>query len=777
MTGTSSRLGNLPVESSSFVGRRGELADVKRLLSVGRLVTITGFGGVGKTRLALRAASELQRDFPDGVWVAELGAVSDPGLVTQTVLDALGIRDRSTRAPSVVLSEFVAKRRLLLVIDNAEHVIDSVAVLAHNLLSTSADLRILTTSRQPLCITAEHVYTLAPLSLPEPDQPIPTGSAEAYGAVLLFRDRAVAAQPDFKITAANEAAVVRLCQELDGVPLAIELAAVRLRALTVTELLARLDDRYRILTGGSRTALQRHQTLRATVDWSFDLCSAEEKSIWARLSVFVGGFTLPAAEAVCSDMDMGVEHVLDLIAALVDKSIIIKDDKSGRTRYRMLATIREYGRDRLRESELLHASQLRFVAWYAQLVDQANADWASPRQLGWFHTLSAEHANLRAALEYCLADPDHRNIGLRMAGGLWPYWIPAGFLAEGARWLDRFLSSDSQTTAIQGRALWVRSLIAVEQGDPTAAAANAAECRALASALNDQKLAAHAAELSGFVAFMGGDMQQMEKHLKAAASLFEATEGDKGTLAVLTLVGLGCSLSFQSLTKEAISALEQSLATTTITGDLWSRSWAQIFLGLAHLLAGDALIAMEQLSAALRIKREFDDTFGIAVGIELIAWCLVETGEAERAARFLGALGNMWPTIGVPLLSSPQLSELHTIYLDRITGQIGATTLASQLAQGAEISISELVELAVTGISQEEPRSTGDTSGGLTSRQLEIADLVAAGLSNKQIAARLFISPRTAEGHVERILSRLELTSRTQLAAWVVANRPSRASH
>ena len=340
-------VGNLPAELTSFVGRRREVARARSLLGGSRLVTITGVGGVGKTRLALRTAAEARRAFRDGVWLVDLASLTDPGLVAQAVGSALGLRYQSTRWPLSILSDYLAGRQILLVLDNCEHLLDACAVLVDVLLRAAADLRILATSRQPLGIDGEQIMQVPTLSVPDPECLPPVEAMGQYEAVTLFAERAASVRHDFALTEDNCGPVVLVCRRLGGIPLAVELAARRLRALSVEQLLDRLADRYRLLTADNRAALPRQQTLRALIDWSFNLCSPPEQALWVRVSVFAGEFDVDMAEGVCGGEDLPHADMLDLLTALVDKSIFTAAEAGGRMRYRMLDTIRQYGRDRL----------------------------------------------------------------------------------------------------------------------------------------------------------------------------------------------------------------------------------------------------------------------------------------------------------------------------------------------------------------------------------------------------------------------------------------------
>jgi len=390
VTTTRPPTGHLAADVTSFVGRRREIEQTKRLLST-RLTTLTGPGGVGKTRLALRVAGDLPRAFPDGVWLVELADLRDPALLAHTVADQLGIRDPASRWVLTRLADFLGSKHLLLVLDNCEHLIDACAVLADSLLRACPDLRILATSRQPLRTAGESCLLVGPLAQCE--------------AVNLFADRAAAVLPGFTVDERNAAAVASLVRQLDGIPLAIELATVRLRALSVDQVLERLSDRYRLLTRGTRSAPPRQQTLRSLIDWSYYLCTERERTVWARLAVFAGGFELDPAEDVCAGADISNEDVLDVVASLVDKSVLLREEHGPLVRYRMLETIRQYGQERLAEAGEEELLRRGHRDWYERLVERFEAEWLGPDQAGWLTRLRLEHGNLRAAMDYCLTAP------------------------------------------------------------------------------------------------------------------------------------------------------------------------------------------------------------------------------------------------------------------------------------------------------------------------------------------------------------------------------------
>src|SRR5829696_8030096 len=455
--------GNLPQDLTSFIGRRTELGEVKRLLSSSRLVTLTGFGGVGKTRLALRAATEALEQFPDGGWLVELGELRDGSLLVDVVAAGVGLRDQSATPLRDVLIEFLSTRRLLLVLDNCEQVVDAVAKLSETLLRACPQVRILATSREALAIGGESVLRLAPLAVPEADQDPTISGMPGYDAVALFAERAVAAVPGFELTENNKATVAKICSRLDGLPLAIELAAARLRAMSPEQILERLVDRYALLTRGSRGAPPRQQTLGWSVGWSYDLCTPAEQQLWGRLSVFAGSFKIEAAEDICGG-DVGPEDVDDLLTALVDKSILIRAESTGPVSFRLLETLRDYGREKIKATSEYPELRRRHLDWYQRLARDAADEWFSARQIEWIKRLDQEMPNLREAVEFSMANSPEAAAG--MAAELSPFWIAHGLVGEGRRWLDQALArTPPEPTYERVEAIYYASVLASLQGD------------------------------------------------------------------------------------------------------------------------------------------------------------------------------------------------------------------------------------------------------------------------------------------------------------------------
>ena len=428
---------NLPLELSSFVGREKELAEVRRLLESSRLLTLTGSGGCGKTRLAL-AAGELVEGFEDGVWVVDLAPLADPSLVPQAVASTLGVREQPGRLPTGTLSDYLGSKKVLLILDNCEHLVGACAELAEALLRSCPGLGVLATSREALGITGEVAWPVPALSLPDVRRLPDIESLLHYESAPLFVERAAAVRPTFALTEQNAVAVAQICYRLDGIPLAIELAAARAKVLSVEQIAERLDDCFRLLAAGGRTAMPRHRTLHATMDWSHELLPDEERALFRRLSVFAGGFSLEAAESVCAGEDLERDDVLELLSHLVDKSLVVTSDRDGETRYRLLETIRQYTREKLSESG--EAGQVRewHAGYYLALAEAAEPELKGERQVAWLERFERDHDNLRAAMRWLLERGESEKAA-RLGWALWLFWWIRGTSPrDGARWSRRY---------------------------------------------------------------------------------------------------------------------------------------------------------------------------------------------------------------------------------------------------------------------------------------------------------------------------------------------------
>ncbi|MCO5971058.1 ATP-binding protein [Actinoallomurus soli] len=753
----------VPAEVTSFVGRRHEVAEVKRLLSVSRLVTLSGVGGVGKTRLATRVGTLVHRAFPDGVWLVELAALNDPGLLVPAVCEALRIPDRSVRPPLQVLVDHLEDAQALLILDNCEHLVGECAVLAEALLRACPRLRILATSRQALGVAGEQ--TLSVPSLPVTGQAAAgSHSGVVVGdAVRLFAERAEAVVPGFTLTQDNLPTVERICHRLDGLPLAIELAAVRLRALSVHQLLARLDDRFRLLTSGSRAVLPRHQTLRALIDWSYGLCTEPERLLWERTSVFSGGLDLEAAETVCAGDGIERDDILELVIGLVDKSILLREEHSGTVRYRLLETIRQYGRERLHASGTTTRVQQRHRDHYRDLITRAEHDWFGPDQVSWFNRLRTEHGNLRAALDHCLVTPGEAHVGLDMASGLLFYWIAADLLHEGRRWLEKLLGADSAPPAARAAALCVSARLAVLQSDFAAAEPMLRESRALAR--DEPVVLAQCDYVAGLAALIRSDLSGAAAILEDALARHRELAHEKGV--ANSSMYLATAYSLLGRPEEAVALFEECLRLCEARQDHWFRSYALSVYGIEVWRRGDLKRATELEQHAIRLKQPFDDRLGMALCVEVLAWIAADEGDPERAARLLGALREIRRALGGPPYA--YLAGYRERYETAVRDRLAGPRFDALFEEGRGFSAAETTAYALRETEvRTAPGAPADrTLSPLTRRETEVARLVAKGMSNKEIAATLVVAQRTAEGHVERILRKLGFTSRAQIAAWV----------
>jgi predicted ATPase/DNA-binding CsgD family transcriptional regulator len=767
-TGTKRSMGNLPLEVATFVGRQGEAAEVKRLLKTARLVSLIGVGGVGKTRLALHVTADVRRAFADGVWLADLAALLDEALVSQTVAGALGIRDESAQWPVALLCDYLVDKQLLLVLDNCEHLRDACAVLVDALLHTAPELRIVATSRQAFGLPAEHTLTVAPLPTPDPDTPATVAELAAYDAVRLFVERASAALPGFALSPQNAAAVVRLCARLDGLPLAIELAAVRVRALSPEQILDRLDERYRLLRADNPAAPARQQSLRGLLDWSFDLCSDEERTLWARLSVFAGSFDLESVEDICSGDGLGREAIADLVVGLVDKSVLSRDPRPDRRRYRLLETIREYGHERLAATEGELTLRRRHRDHYLQRAERAAAaaESISADEMAWITSLQEEHTNVRAALDFSAAEPGEAHAGLRLVATMWFHWQAAGLVSEGRRWLDRLLALATEPTATRAKALWADAWLAIIQGDLGAASALLEESRALGQQLRDDSVLAYTAQFSGQAAMCRGNMTEAASLLDQALAGHRKT-GDTVGIA-MTQIRLALVLSFLGNSERATELAAEILELSELVDAPWWQAYARWVLAVETWHRGDTEQATSLARQSLRINRDLNDRLGAALAAEVLAWTAASDGHAERAARLLGALGQSWRTLEGPFSGFGYLSSYREQCLAVLCNALGDTAVRAAMARGARLSFEQALALALDEHPETGGRGTSVPSPSpLTRREQEIAELIGRGLSNRGIANELVISQRTAEGHVEHILAKLGFNSRAQIAAWV----------
>jgi len=772
-TATTARgfLGNLPAEVTSFVGRRGEVTAVRRMLTTSRLVTLTGAGGVGKTRLAQRAGAELRRGFPDGVWFVELAELRDADLVAVTVGEALGIREEEISPDAPGLAAFLADQQALLILDNCEHLVGACADLAETLLRACPELRILVTSRQSLRLDGEATLTVHPLSVPADVTSCTPADLARYESASLLVERATAVLPSFRVTDANCATIVKLCQALEGMPLAIELAVARLRVLSLEQILERLTDRYKLLSAGARNAPARQQTLRALITWSWDLCSDAERLLWSRVSVFSGGLELDAAEVVCADDRLPADTILDLIASLVDKSVLTRAGDAN-VRYKMLEVTREHGAAELSAAGEHDDMARRHRDWYADLAARSDRDWVSPDQTALMQRLRHEQANLRVALEYSVtAGPPET--ALRFAADLQNHWFVRGFLSEGRHWLDRALAMPAPRHWTRVKALRVASWIATVQGARDRATALLADAHELADTLPPSPERAYLPLIEGNVAMFAGEYARALPLLEQALAGFEELGGRSGQL--WTLIVLGLSRGLAETPERGYADLIAAQELGEASGEVWWRSFALWALSVLRWRAGDTAGAATAAKESLVIRRVLEDEqFTVGLAVESLAWVAGSERRDQRAATLLGASDRMWHAMHTSLASFRSLREFHDETADQVRARIGADAFTAASRRGFELSTADAVAVALERqprVQVPEPRADAAAGVSLTKREREVAALIAQGLSNREIAARLVVAQRTAEGHVENILSKLGFTSRAQVAGWLAGQK------
>ncbi|MFJ8061599.1 ATP-binding protein [Streptomyces sp. NPDC096142] len=674
--------GNLPLEPDRFVGRSAELADLARALDASRLVTVTGPGGVGKSRLAARAAPRSAP--PDGVWRVELAPVRDPELVDFAVVEALGLTDHTARLPREALFAHLAERRLLLVLDGFEHLVDVCAELVAELLGRVPGLRVLAVGRRPLELAGERIVAVAPLGEDE--------------ALELFADRA--AQQG--VTLADEPGVRELCRRLDGIPLAVELAAGRLRALTPGELLARFDDRFRLLAGGRRDALPRHQTLRTAIGWSHELCTPEERLLWARLSVFAGRFDLEAAEYVCGGDGLTSEGVLDVLSELLAQSLVVRDETPAGVRYRMLDTIRAYGADWLEATGDAPRLRRRHRDWYLGLATWCELDWFSPRQGEVAARVEAELPNLRGALEYCLTEPDETHLGQYLAGSLWFYWAGCGRLAEGRHWLEQAVQLDAEDTANDQsrlKALWVLGYVAILQGDTVPALAALQECREEADQAANPTAVAYAEHRTGCLALVTDDMARAETLLRSALDRYRQI-GELNSNVLMGQVELAMTRAFQGDLADAVKLCEDVRRVCEDHGERWTRAYALYVLAYVAWSDGELVLARDLLADCLGSTHGFRDLLGSVLAVELLALVTAAEGDAAEAALLQGAAAGMWPSVGLPLFGSAYYNAPHELCEAMARERLGDTRYDECVQEGARLGREAAVARA---LGQERP--------------------------------------------------------------------------
>ena len=829
---------HLPEEPNTFIGRERELVELRQLLHRTRALTLSGPGGIGKTRLALRLLASAAAEFPDGVWFVELADLRQPDLVVSRIAAVIGITEEAGRPLLETLGDALRPRRMLLALDNCEHLLDACAQVCRHVLASAPGLRLLNTSREPLSVAAETIWRVPPLSVAPAgaDPAAAAPGAERYEAVRLFADRAAASKPGFTVGPDNVAAITAICRALDGMPLAIELAAARVRALSVEQIVARLDDRFGLLTAGDRSAAPRQRTLRAAIEWSYELLTDPERALFRRLSIF-SGWSLEMAEQVCADEEIPAAEVLGLTAALVDKSLVVLDPELlGQARYRMLDTIREYAALRLAQADEAATFRSGFrdyairTSEHNLALGMARIEASWPDRVDVFRRYDVDAGNVIQILNWCLEQGD-AEAGMRICAAVSPCWIVWGTFGEGGEWLRSFLALDMTgvPARVQGAATVVRGQLTLSS-DPAAAwalgteglklcreaddrywvavglnllaeialhtgrideaAVSADEALAIAQAAGDGWNEGYALGTRAAIAARRGMLREAEQQATASVAVMRRIDQQWG--AARALLGLGDLARFRNHPGEAHGWYVEALA---ILREIGARP------EIARCLAGLGRVAMDlgaieqarrHLTRSLRLSHATGSRIGVARGLEAFAALTGHEGRSELAVQLAAAAAALREAAGLPPLSGARVEA----YLAQAR-RLGDATVARLWASGQALTSEAAVALALDAPAPSAAMPSGKGPAGenpaltvvgryrvaaappssLTQREYEIAELVAGGLSNKAIAAELSISHTTAARHVANIMHKLGFNSRSQIAAWVAdrAQGPGRA--
>jgi len=783
--------------------------EVKRELAMTRLLTLTGAGGSGKTRLALEVARDLIEAYPDGVWLVELAPLSEEALVPKVVAEALRVPERPQEPLSDTLAEVLRDRQLLLVLDNCEHLLEATAWLVDKLLDSCPRLRIIATSREAIGVEGEVRWLVPPLSVPEPQGTPSSKELEAYESVRLFVERARGRDPSFSLNPKNAIAVTEICRRLEGIPLAIELAAARVGALSLEQISQRLNDSLKLLTGGSKTQMAKQRTLRGALDWSHQLLSEDEKELFGRLSVFAGGWTLEASEAVGSGQGIEEDEVLDLLSELVEKSLVVaRGSERGGVRYRLLEPVRQYARERLGRSGEGEEVQRRHANFFLTLAEEAEQRLWGPEDREWLERLEAEHDNTRAALSWALGRGEIEQ-GLRLAGALWPFWEARGYYYEATRWLEEALENDGRTSAVvRAKALKAVAWLAHAQGDTARAEAAAREGLELGAEVEiGSSLAASFRIVLGIAARLRGDYGRAKTLAEESLMLSQEVHDEVGSAhALLELGNASSSLGDHTRAREfyeegivlamdagyavrladllsclgilflnegdyqrAVELFEEAIALFREHGYKGRLEYDLDNLGWAALLRGDHERAKSYYEESLTLCKELGDRLIASDSLDGLACVAGAKGEALRAARLFGAAQALCEAGGYQL--TPEEEASREPYLFMAHSRLDEAAWEGAWAEGRAMSMEQAIEYALPAedpsattpsstTGQSSLSSTPEHPAGLTSREVEVLGLVATGLTSAQVATELFLSTRTVDTHLTSIYHKLGVTSR-----------------
>lgn len=796
------KLTPVPVPPNRLVGRELDLASLSALLAdeTTRLITLTGPGGVGKTHLSLELAAAVASQFPDGVAYVPLASVREPDMVLPAIAQALGIRQTSGESLIETLGSALSGQRALILLDNLEQVLEAAPDIGVLLAATSSPVFV-ATSRSPLHLRAEREYPVPTLPMPDPE------TSEPNAAVALFVERAQAVRPSFALTPENSAAVMEICRRLDGLPLAIELAAAMIRVLPPQALLSRMEQRLHLNIAGASDLPDRQRTLRDTIAWSHDLLDPQERQVFYRLAVFASGAPLEGIEIVCRDIPS--TDILGIVISLVDKNLLFRiddaNDDHSEPRFRMLSTIREFALDQLDGTEDAHIARCQHLQWLLEFSERAEMALVGPDQARWFHLIDLEHDNIRTALAWAL---EHAHAsGMLLASRLWRYWATRGLFSEGRTWLTRYLDAPGKVDDdLRARTLGSRGNIELDIGDYTAAAEAYTQALAIRERIGPDRGVADALNGLGLVdGFRGDFASARERHSRSldirrrigdqlglGNSLTNLGDAYKGTgdletaralheeaLAVRLQMGHrgGVGFSYFNLADiarrlgdvaEAHKLLNKSLSTFREIGDRLGIGYAMHGLGLAELLAGEPREAADHFAEALTVRANLGDRRGMIECIEGIAMAAAALDRPMQAATLFGAAGALREQIGASM-PAPDRDVMEPA-VESIRRGLPEFLYRDSRDQGASLTLSEAAELAITTVREIAEAPVSRASGVLSEREVEVIQLVATGLTNAQVADRLFLSRRTVDAHLRRIYDKLGLNSRTEIVRYALEN-------
>jgi len=805
---------NLPFQLTSFIGRERELTAVRERLQERRLVTLTGTGGSGKTRLALEAAADLLDNFADGVWLVELAPVARAEHVPQMVATVLGVEEKRDRSYLAALCAYLQRRSPLLVLDNCEHLIEACAALVDALLHACPTLTILTTSREPLHVPGEVIYPIKPLSTPT-ESLVSAASVLDYEAPQLFVTRARAASPSFVVTDDNAPAIAQICIRLDGIPLALELAAPRVRGLAAEELAARLEHRFRLLVYGFRVAPPRHQTLRALLDWSYGLLTGPEQRIFRRLALFTGGFSLEAAEVICADDELDADLIVDLLLRLVDKSLVVADeDSAGTRRYRLLETMRQYAMERLAAPGEERAVAQRHAAYFLQRAEEADAGIKSPQFATWYAWLVREQENLRSALRWLIEDRQAES-ALRLSVALGWFWYVRGYLSEARASFETVLSlpETATRTVLRSRVCFLAGVVAWSLGDYPKAASLADDALAIGRELGASQQIGQALNVQAGLKSDHGDYAAARALLVESLEVYQDIEDDWSRSLALYWLGV---VSWEEGDVDQARALhDQALELRRKMGDRWGVGTSLGRLAEISAQLGDHLATRAFADEALAIARQLGNRRGVARNLWYLATAALGQGDHATGADLYWASLTAWQDIGergfipralegiagvvaargsatVALCLAGAAAKLRedlgtvsvpvertqiSLWLESARRTLGARDADKAWERGRRMTMEAAVDLGQSTLSTVKPADSvwqAKTTPqprepvALTARECEVVSLIARGFTNRQIADVLVVSERTVEVHIAHIRAKLGLASRTRIATWAV---------